>query len=339
VGKDLSGQALKSPVDYWTASSILSRVTDVVAAVRRFNRYWTQVLGLLDEGLLGTEHPLPEARVLFELAHRPVLERAELRGLLGIDDSFLSRLLRRLQRRGLVTHEPSSRDGRRRIVRLTAAGRGAALRLDHRSAAQVDALIAPLDDSSRRILVEAMAEIEHLTIGSGAAAVADRSARIDGAEPVLRDLRSGDLGWIVERNAAVYAEEFGWDRDYEALVAEIVAEFQRRFRPQRERAWIAEVGGARAGCVLCKQRDPDTAQLRLLLVEPWARGLGIGRLLVDACITFARDAGFSSMMLWTNDVLVAARRIYQERGFELVEESPHHSFGHDLVGQVWSRSL
>jgi DNA-binding MarR family transcriptional regulator/GNAT superfamily N-acetyltransferase len=314
-------------------------VTGVVQAVRRFNRYWTQVLGLLDEGLLGTEHPLPEARVLFELARRPVVERAELRGLLDIDDSFLSRLLRRLQRRGLVTHERAAHDGRCRIVHLTAAGREAARLLDERSAAQVDALLAPLGESTRRILVEAMAEIEHLTTRSRAARVADRSAGVDRAEPALRDLRSGDLGWIVERNGAVYAEEFGWDRDYEALVAEIVADFQQRFRPGRERAWIAEVGGARAGCVLCKERDSDTAQLRLLLVEPWARGLGVGRLLVDACIAFARDAGYSAMMLWTNDVLVAARRIYQERGFELVEESPHHSFGHDLVGQVWSRSL
>jgi DNA-binding MarR family transcriptional regulator/N-acetylglutamate synthase-like GNAT family acetyltransferase len=301
-------------------------VTDVVAAVRRFNRYWTQVLGLLDAGLLGTDHPLPEARILFELGRRPVVERAELRGMLGIDDSFLSRLLRRLQRRGLVTHERSSSDGRRRIVHLTAAGRDAARLLDRRSAAQVDTLVGPLDDSGRWMLVEAMAQIEQLTA---------RSAAI----PVLRDLRAGDLGWIVERNGAVYAEEFGWDRDYEALVAEIVADFQRRLRPLRERAWIAEVDGARAGCVLCKQRDADTAQLRLLLVEPWARGLGIGGLLVDACIAFARDAGYGAMMLWTNDVLIAARRIYRARGFELVEESPHHSFGRDLVGQVWSRSL
>jgi DNA-binding MarR family transcriptional regulator/GNAT superfamily N-acetyltransferase len=314
-------------------------VSEVVAAVRRFNRYWTQVLGLLDEGLLGTEHPLPEARVLFELARRPVVERAELRSVLGIDDSFLSRLLRRLQRRGLVTHERSSRDGRRRIVHLTADGRAAARLLDRRSAAQVDALVAALAPASRRMLVAAMAEIEQLTARRGARPDAAGDAGAGDAEPVLRDLGPGDLGWIVERNGAVYAEEFGWDRDYEALVAEIVADFQRRFRPQRERAWIAEVGGVRAGCVLCKERDADTAQLRLLLVEPWARGHGVGGALVDACIAFARDAGYGAMMLWTNDVLAAARRIYQERGFELVEQAPHHSFGRDLVGQVWSLSL
>src|SRR5262245_4104356 len=176
--------------EYWTPSSIVAIVTEVVPAVRRFNRYWTQVLGLLDEGLLGTEHPLPEARVLFELARRPVVERAELRGLLGIDDSFLSRLLRRLQRRALVTQERSDDDGRRRVIHLTGAGRDAARLLDDRSAAQIDALVAPLDDSGRRILVEAMAEIEHLTTRSRAAQVADRSVG-DGLEPALRDLRPG----------------------------------------------------------------------------------------------------------------------------------------------------
>jgi DNA-binding MarR family transcriptional regulator/predicted N-acetyltransferase YhbS len=309
-------------------------VTDVVDAVRGFNRYWTQVVGLLDEGLLGTEHPLPEARVLYELARRPVVERAELRRALGLDDSFLSRLLRRLQRRGLVTQQRSSSDGRRRIVHLTAQGRASARLLDRRSTAQVETLVAPLDGTSREALIAAMAAIERLTADSAAAPPGG-----DGVRPRLRHLRPGDLGWIVERNAAIYADEFGWDGDYEALVAEIVADYHRRFRPGRERGWIADVGGVRAGCVLCKERDATTAQLRLLLVEPWARGLGLGGLLVDACIEFARDAGYTAMMLWTNDVLVAARRIYQSRGFELVEESAHHSFGHDLVGQVWSRRL
>jgi DNA-binding MarR family transcriptional regulator/GNAT superfamily N-acetyltransferase len=300
---------------------------DVVADVRRFNRYWTQVLGLLDEGLLATEHPLPEARVLYELAQRPVVERAELRTALAIDDSFLSRLLARLARKGLIATETSPLDGRRRRIVLTAAGRAAAGDLDGRSVAQIEALVAPLDDLGRRRLTEAMAEIELLT------------AAAEPTTALRTDLVPGDLGWVVQRNAEVYAAEFGWDVTYEELVAGIVADFPRQFRPGRERAWIAEVDGRRAGCVFCRQRDDDTAQLRLLLVEPWARGLGLGRRLVDGCVAFARAAGYGSMVLWTNDVLVAARRIYVAAGFQLVEEEPHHSFGHDLVGQIWTRDL
>ena len=300
---------------------------DLVDDVRRFNRYWTRVLGLLDEGLLGTEHPLPEARVIYELAQRPVAERSQLRELLDIDDSFLTRLLHRLQRKELITTEPSPRDGRRRVIRLTATGRAHARVLIARSAAQVEALVAPLDEDRRRHLSRAMVTIERMT------------GQEPPGEPVLRDLRAGDLGWIVERHGATYAEEYGWDRDFEGLVADIVADFQRHLQPGRERAWIAEIDGERAGCVLCKERDESTAQLRLLLVEPWARGLGVGRRLVDGCLAFARDAGYRSMMLWTNDVLVAARRIYEAAGFELGESEPHHSFGHDLVGQVWARQI
>jgi DNA-binding MarR family transcriptional regulator/GNAT superfamily N-acetyltransferase len=300
----------------------------VVADVRRFNRWWTQVLGLLDEGLLATEHPLPEARVLYELAQRPEVERAELRGVLAIDDSFLSRILARLQRRGLTTTEASPLDGRRRRIVLTPAGRLAARDLDDRSVAQIESLLAPLDHVRRQALTAAMGEIEGLT-----------GQRQEAVAALRTELRPGDLGWVVQRNAEVYAAEFGWDTSYEELVAQIVADFHRDLAPDRERVWIAEVDGRRAGCVFCKQRDVDTAQLRLLLVDPWARGTGLGGRLVDACIDFARGAGYRRMMLWTNDVLVAARRIYVAAGFELLEEEPHHSFGHDLVGQIWARDL
>jgi DNA-binding MarR family transcriptional regulator/N-acetylglutamate synthase-like GNAT family acetyltransferase len=303
-------------------------VDAVVADVRRFNRRWTQVLGLLDDGLLATEHPLPEARVLYELAQRPDVERVELRATLDIDDSFLSRILARLQRKRLITTEASPRDGRRRRIVLTAAGRLAARDLDDRSVAQIETLLAPLDDVRRGALTAAMGEIEALT-----------ARREDAVVELRTDLRPGDLGWVVQRNAEVYAAEFEWDTSYEELVATIVAEFHRDLEPDRERVWIAEVDGRRAGCVFCKQRDDDTAQLRLLLVDPWARGIGLGGQLVDACIDFARTAGYQRIMLWTNDVLVAARRIYVAAGFELVEEEPHHSFGHDLVGQFWSRDL
>jgi DNA-binding MarR family transcriptional regulator/GNAT superfamily N-acetyltransferase len=287
------------------------------------------VLGLLDEGLLATEHPLPEARVLYELAQRPDVERAELRATLAIDDSFLSRLLARLQRKRLVTTEASPLDGRRRRIVLTPAGRDAARELDARSVAQIEDLVAPLDGRGRDALTGAMAEIERLTGQHG------RAPNVTQRD----ELRPGDLGWVVQRNAEVYAAEFGWDATYEALVAQIVADFARDLVADRERVWIAEVDGHRAGCVFCKQRDDATAQLRLLLVDPWARGLGLGAQLVDACIDFARAAGYGRMMLWTNDVLVAARRIYVAAGFELVEEEPHHSFGHDLVGQIWARDL
>ncbi|MET0577392.1 MAG: GNAT family N-acetyltransferase, partial [Ilumatobacteraceae bacterium] len=195
--------------------------------------------------------------------------------------------------------------------------------------AQIEALVAPLDGLGRDALTGAMAEIERLT-----------GDRADALTVTLRDdVRPGDLGWVVQRNAEVYAAEFGWDASYEALVAQIVGDFTRDLVADRERVWIADVDGHRAGCVFCKQRDADTAQLRLLLVDPWARGIGLGGRLVDACIDFARIAGYGRMMLWTNDVLVAARRLYVAAGFELVEEEPHHSFGHDLVGQIWTREL
>jgi N-acetylglutamate synthase-like GNAT family acetyltransferase len=155
----------------------------------------------------------------------------------------------------------------------------------------------------------------------------------------VRELRSGDMGWVIERHGAIYWDQFGWDRDFEALVARIVADYHQEFKPGRENAWIAEINGARAGCVFCCQRDQTTAQLRILLVEPWARGAGLGTRLVDKCIAFARGAGYSKMMLWTNDVLVSARHIYEAAGFELVEEDSHHSFGHDLVGQNWELPL
>ena len=301
---------------------------DVVADVRRFNRYWTQVLGLLDEGLLETEHPLPEARVLFELAQRPVVERVELRALLGIDDSFFSRLLQRLAAQGPRRHRdvaqrrpPAGRPPDARRPRRGPPARCPLGRPDRRADRTLDA-------GERRRLAAAMDEIEQLTT---------RTAR--DAAVVLRDPEPGDLGWVAARHGALYAAEHGWNTDFEALVARIVADFHDELEPGRERAWIADVGGRRAGCVFAKQRDDTTAQLRLLLVEPWARGLGLGRRLVDTCLDFARHAGYGSIMLWTNDVLVAARRIYEAVGFELVEEEPHHSFGHDLVGQIWRRDL
>lgn len=302
--------------------------TETVERVRAFNRGWTELLGLLEQGLLQTSHSLTEARVIFELARRPDRARLALREQLGIDASFLTRVLSRLEDRGLVATTPSTADGRARDITLTAAGQAAFAELDQRSRTQVNGLISGLSQSQQRDLVEAMGVVSQLL----------RPERSDRTLSI-RGLRAGDLGWVVQRHGAVYADEFGWNADFEALVATIVAEYHMHHRPGREHAWIAEVGGARAGCVFCCQRDDSTAQLRILLVEPWARGLHIGRQLVDECVAFARSAGYAAITLWTNDVLVAARRIYEAAGFRLVDEAPHHSFGHDLNGQNWTMEL
>ncbi len=304
-----------------------TEATEAVARVRAFNRRWTEILGLLDRGLLETDRSLAEARLLYELAGRRSWERVDLRDRLGMDASFLTRVLGRLQAAGLVRAERSPVDRRRRRVELTPAGRAAAAELDERSAAQVADLLTSLPHLPRRALVDALVTAGHVVAVDAPSTV------------VVRDLRPGDLGWMVQRHGEVYAAEYGWDESFEALVARIVADFRDDFREGAERGWIAEVDGARAGCVLCCRRDDETAQLRILLVEPWARGLGLGRRLVDECVAFAAGAGYRSIVLWTNDVLVAARRIYEAAGFALVDEEPHHSFGHDLVGQTWRLEL
>jgi DNA-binding MarR family transcriptional regulator/GNAT superfamily N-acetyltransferase len=301
---------------------------DDISRVRRFNRRWTEILGLLDQGLLATDHSLTEARVIFELAHGERTERMALRRRLGMDDSFLTRVLRGLEADGLVAVSPSTVDGRRRDLVLTEHGRAAFADLDRRSNEQAAGLLAPLSTDQRRLLGDSMTVITNLLDPPPG----DHTIAI-------RDLASGDLGWVIERHGEIYADEFGWSIDFEGLVARIVADFWATRQPSRERAWIAEVDGVRAGCVFCVERDPDCAQLRILLVEPWARGLGIGRRLVDGCIEFARNAGYPRMVLWTNDVLVSARRIYEAAGFRLVDEEPHHSFGHDLIGQNWELEL
>ena len=299
-----------------------------VERVRAFNRGWTEVLGLLDHSLLRTDHSLAEARVIFELAQGDSWERLELRDRLGMDASFLTRVLGRLEDKGLVASTRSETDGRALDLALTNGGRQAFHVLDNRSAEQIGELLDPLTQEQRSTLIESMAVISHLV-----------GPRHQDCEVSLRSLEPGDLGWVVGRHGAVYFDEYGWDTDFEALVAQIVTDYHTAFKPERENAWIAEVDGARAGCVFCCERDAETAQLRILLVEPWARGLGLGTRLVNECVAFAKEAGFSKVMLWTNDVLVSARRIYEGVGFELVEEEEHHTFGHDLVGQNWELDL
>jgi DNA-binding MarR family transcriptional regulator/GNAT superfamily N-acetyltransferase len=301
---------------------------DAVAEVRAFNRFYTGQLGVLGPRYLATPHTLAEARVLFELAQAEQVEVAALRRQMRIDAGHLSRLLSRLERRGLVARERSAADGRRQIARLTADGEKDFAVLDRRSADDTAARLAGLGDAERHRLVAALAEVRQLLQPP------ERERKV-----TLRAPRAGELGWIVQRHGELYSEEYGWSADFEALVARIVADFAERHDPAREAAWIADVDGAPAGCVLCVRQDDAVAKLRLLLVEPRARGLGLGGRLVGECITFARGAGYRELTLWTNDTLVHARRIYERAGFELVDEEPHHSFGHDLVGQTWTLGL
>lgn len=304
--------------------------SDQVRAVRAFNRFYTHRLGLLEEGLLDSRFTLTEARVLYELAQRGATTAGEVGGFLGLDAGYLSRILRKFEADGLLERQRSDIDARSATLTLTERGRAAFAPLDRASAAQVAAMLEALPAAGRGRLVESMATVRQLLGGEGGSAVVR-----------LRDHRPGDIGWAVERHGALYADEFGWDASFEGLVAEILGGFLRHHDPARERAWIAEVDGARAGCVFLVRNAEDAAaaQLRCLLVEPWARGLGLGRRLVESCIGFAREAGYRRMLLWTNDVLVSARRIYQAAGFELIAEEPHRSFGHDLVGQTWQLEL
>ena len=299
-----------------------------VAAVRAFNRFYTARIGVLRDGLLRTPHSLTEARVLYELGQREVTEVADLRREMDIDAGFLSRLLARLQRNGLVARERSTDDARRQRVRLTHEGRAAFAELDRRSTDEVGAVLDALSEDDQRRLVGAMDAVREVLTQVPAT-----------TGFVLRGPRPGDLGWIVQRHGALYAQQYGWDESFEALVAQIVAEYAREHHPRREATWIAEVDGEPAGCVLCVRRDEDVAQLRLLLVDPRARGRGIGGRLIEECLRFARRAGYKRITLWTNDVLHEARRLYERAGFELVESAPHHSFGHDLVEQTWSKQL
>ena len=309
-------------------SSILSSEARI-AAVRRFTRFYTRRIGVLREGLHDSPFSLTAARVLYELANRDAPTAGELARDLDLDPGYLSRILRAFAQRGLIGRRQSKQDGRQTHLSLTAAGRKAFAPLDRGSHDEVASLMAPLDDDAQARLVGAMHIVEQLLDGRAA------------AEPAyaLRPHRAGDMGWVVSRHGALYTQEYGWNLEFEALVAEIVAAFIRNFDERRERCWIAEVAGEPVGSVFLVKQTDEIGKLRLLLVDPRARGLGIGARLVDECIQFARDAGYRTLTLWTNDILVAARRIYEKAGFRLVEEEKHHSFGHDLVGQNWDLKL
>ncbi len=301
----------------------------LVDAVRRYNRLYTKKIGVLDEGFLKSPFSLTETRVLYELAQRGETTATLVGEELGLNPGYLSRILRRFQEKRLLEKKRSERDGRQGLLTMTTRGKAAFARLEEESKRQVAAMLDPLSDAERRALVGAMEGIQRL-LGSSADS---------GAPYLLRPPEPGDLGWVVQRHGALYAREYGYDETFEALVAEIVAKFVQGFDPRKERAWIAERHGENVGSVFLVRDTEETAKLRLLLVEPKARGLGIGKRLVDECLRFARTRGYKKIKLWTQDELQAARGIYEDAGFRVVEREPHRSFGKDLVAEIWEREL
>ncbi|HML13247.1 MAG TPA: helix-turn-helix domain-containing GNAT family N-acetyltransferase [Xanthobacteraceae bacterium] len=300
-----------------------------IAAMRRFTRFYTKHIGVLHEGLHASAFSLTEARVLYELANRSAPTAADIARDLGLDAGYLSRVLRGFAQRGLIARTRSQSDARQSHLALTPAGRDAFAPLDRGSHDEVAAMLASLSEGARARLIEAMGTVEQL-LGAPAR---------EKPPYLLRPHQAGDMGWVVSRHGALYAQEYHWNLQFEALVAEIAAAFIKNFDAQRERCWIAEIDGAPVGSVFLVKQSDEVAKLRLLLVEPQARGMGIGARLVAECIRFARLCGYRRLTLWTNDVLVAARRIYQAAGFRPVAEEKHHSFGHDLVGQNWELEL
>ena len=300
-----------------------------VATVRRFNRFYTKQIGLLHEGYLESSFSLAEARVLYELAHRDKPAATELAHELALDAGYLSRILRGFERRRLIRRTPSKADRRQSHLSLTERGRAAFAPLNVRSRADIGAMLDRLGPGEQRRLIEAMQTIE----GFLGAPAESRAAY------VLRPHQPGDMGWVVHRHGALYGQEYGWDEQFEALVAGVVAKFIQNFDPKCERCWIAEKDGEIVGSVFLVGASRTVAQLRLLLVEPKARGLGIGGHLVTECVRFARQVGYRKITLWTNSVLRAARRIYEAAGFRLVRKERHRSFGRDLIGETWELSL
>ena len=308
-----------------------SDVSSEIAKFRHFNRMYTRYIGTLNEGLLNSEYSLAEARVLYELATRSLPKASEIAEGLGMDPGYLSRLLGKFERDGLLQKKASEQDGRYAELTLTARGRSVFKKLNALSDEQARSALQGLPPTARTELIHCMGSIESILMQ------VDRRR----FPYVLRPHRVGDMGWIVYREGLGYAEQYGWDETFEALAATIVSEFVANFEPSRERCWIAEIDGQNVGHVFLVKHpsQPHTAKLRLLFVEPSARGTGLGHALVNECVRFARTAGYRKIVLWTQSILTAAHRIYERAGFHLVKEQPHHSFGHDLIGQEWELEL
>ena len=303
--------------------------TERVAAVRRFNRFYTRRIGVLHEGLLDSPYSLAEVRVLYELAHRRDVTARDLARDLGLDAGYLSRILKNFERQGLLRREQASADARQRVLTLTAAGRRAFGPLDRRSQKEVSVMLAPLTDAAQARLTGAMHAIETLLEPPAVAPVPF----------VLRTHRPGDMGWVVQAHGELYFHEYGWDERFEALVAHIAAEFVDKLDARRERCWIAERDGERVGSVFLVRKSATVAKLRLLIVDPKARGAGLGKALVAECIRFARACGYRTITLWTQQNLVAARKIYEGFGFKLVAREPHAMFGVPLTAETWELNL
>ena len=304
------------------------KVDAQVGAIRAFNRFYTRKIGVVD-GMASSPFALAEARVLYELAHREQATATDIRKELGLDAGYMSRILREFERRKLIRREQSKTDERQKFLSLTAKGRKAFTPLDARSNRDVAAMLEGLSPTKRKQLVDAVQAVRRL--------LGDKVQT--STSYLLRQHQPCDLGWIVHRQAILYAEEYGWDGTYEALASEIVAQFIKNYDPKRERCWIAEKDGASVGGVFVAKASDDIAQLRLLHVEAQARGLGIGKRLVEECVRFARQAGYEKMTLWTQNNLHAARHIYKQAGFQVVREQQHHSFGKDLTAETWELAL
>jgi DNA-binding MarR family transcriptional regulator/GNAT superfamily N-acetyltransferase len=300
-----------------------------IAAIRSFSRFYTRKLGIIEPRLLHSPWTLQEARIIYEIAQHEGCTATDLTRMLGLDPGFLSRTLQALQRRQIVTRRPSKADRRASELALTAKGRAAFAELESRSRGEVADLLGTLDDRQRESVVHAMTTIAHTL----------EPPPQKPAGFLLRSHRPGDIGWVTSRHGAFYAQEYGWDISFEALVAEIGAQFVKSYDPVHEHCWIAEIDGEPVGSIFLVNGSNGVAKLRLLLVEKQARGLGVGRALVEQCIRFAREAGYQSIALWTQSILVAARDIYQRAGFRLTAEEKHHSFGVDLVGETWEMKL
>jgi DNA-binding MarR family transcriptional regulator/GNAT superfamily N-acetyltransferase len=310
-------------------ASLATQIDDQIATFRRFNRFYTRIIGTLSDHFLNTPYSLTEGRVLYELAHRGAATAKDVAGALSLDAGYLSRILRKFEDAGLIEKETSSADGRVVLLKLSSRGRAAFDELNQLSNKLAHELLNSLPPSKCNDLIRAMQTIEAVLTHETSAPY------------ILRQHRPGDMGWVASRNGAIYAQEHGWDERFEALAARIVADFIIDYDPKRERCWIAERNGDRLGCIFLVKHpeQTDTAKLRLLLVEPSARGLGLGKALVDECVSFARTAGYKKVTLWTQSILKAAHHIYQQAGFNLVREEPHHSFGADLIGQTWELVL
>ena len=301
-----------------------------VKAVRAFNRFYTQRIGVLDP-YLGSEFALTQVRVLYELAHRDQPTAAELGRDLALDAGYLSRILRNFETKGWLARVPSPADARQSLLQLTDAGHQAFAPLQQKSRDQAAALLGALPAAGQRQLTAAMATVQRL-LDTSQATPPTRTV-------LLRDMRPGDMGWVVQQHGELYAREYGWNSEFEGLVAGIVAGFIKDYQPGWERCWIAELDGERVGSIFVMRKSKTVAQLRLLILAPQARGLGLGARLTDECMAFARAQGYKKMLLWTNSCLTAARNIYARRGFKLVKSEPYHGFGHDLVGETWELRL